>query len=64
MEPTTNNAPPTATYNLALTLDQINAIMAGIGELPTKIGLPITEEIRKQVLPQIEAANANTRTES
>lgn len=42
-----------ATYKLELTLDQINVIMAGIGELPTKVGLPITEEIRKQVLPQI-----------
>ena len=49
---------------LTLTLDQINTILAGIGELPTRVGLPITEEIRKQVLPQIEAANANTRTES
>lgn len=43
---------------LTLTLDQINTILAGIGELPTRVGLPITEEIRKQVLPQIEAANS------
>jgi hypothetical protein len=56
MEPTTNNAPPAATYNLALTLDQINVIMAGIGELPTKIGLPLTEEIRKQIIPQLPSA--------
>jgi hypothetical protein len=49
---------PVATYTLSLTLDQINAIMAGVGELPTKIGLPLTEEIRKQVLPQLPGTAA------
>ena len=45
---------------LTLTLDQINAILAGIGELPTRIGLPITEEIRKQVMPQLESTANKT----
>lgn len=56
MENETVSAAPaasTATYKLELTLEQINIVMAGIGELPTKVGLPITEEIRKQVLPQL-----------
>lgn len=53
MENEATNAVPAATYKLELTLDQINVLMAGVGELPTKIGLPITEEIRKQVLPQL-----------
>jgi hypothetical protein len=44
---------PAATYTLSLTLEQINMIVAGIGELPTKIGLPMTEEIRKQIIPQL-----------
>lgn len=57
MEPT-DNAPPAGLYNLALTLDQINVIMAGIGELPTKVGLPLTEEIRKQVIPQLPGTAA------
>lgn len=48
-----NETTTPATYKLELTLDQINIIMAGIGELPTKVGLPMTEEIRKQVMPQI-----------
>ena len=51
MEPT--NTTQAATYTLSLTLDQINVIMAGIGELPTKVGLPLTEEIRKQIIPQL-----------
>lgn len=46
------------TLTLTLTLDQVNAILAGIGELPTRIGLPITEEIRKQVVPQLEPPDA------
>jgi hypothetical protein len=49
---------PTTTFNLKLTLDQINVIMAGIGELPTKVGLPLTEEIRKQVIPQLPGTPA------
>lgn len=48
-----NETTTPTTYKLELTLDQINVIMAGIGELPTKVGLPMTEEIRKQVMPQI-----------
>lgn len=53
MQDNNTNSTATVTYNLALTLDQINVIMAGIGELPTKVGLPLTEEIRKQVIPQL-----------
>lgn len=53
MENETTNAAPATTYKLELTLDQINVLMAGVGELPTKVGLPITEEIRKQILPQL-----------
>ena len=48
------------TLTLTLTLDQVNAILAGIGELPTRIGLPITEEIRKQVMPQLESTANKT----
>lgn len=51
MENETSTTP--ATYKLELTLDQINVLMAGVGELPTKIGLPITEEVRRQILPQL-----------
>ena len=48
------------TLTLTLTLDQINAILAGIGELPTRIGLSLTEEIRKQVMPQLESTANKT----
>ena len=44
---------------LRLTLDQVNAILAGIGELPTRVGMQLTDEIRKQVLPQLESAPSN-----
>lgn len=48
------------TLTLTLTLDQINAILAGIGELPTRVGLSLTEEIRKQVMPQLESTANKT----
>lgn len=48
------------TLTLNLTLDQINAILAGIGELPTRVGLSLTEEIRKQVMPQLESTANKT----
>lgn len=38
---------------LELTVEQVNTILAGIGELPTKIGLPLVDAIRKQAEPQI-----------
>jgi len=38
---------------LELTVEQVNTILAGIGELPTKIGLPLVEAIRKQAEPQL-----------
>jgi len=55
MENKTTNTTP-ATYKLELTLEQINIVMAGIGELPTKVGLPMTEEIRKQIMPQLQTS--------
>jgi len=55
MENKTTNT-TTATYKLELTLEQINIVMAGIGELPTKVGLPMTEEIRKQIMPQLQTS--------
>lgn len=42
-----------------LSLDEINAILAGLQELPAKICNPMTQKIRQQAeaqLPQPEAA--------
>lgn len=40
------------TYNLQLTLDQIKVIGAALGEIPTKLGMPVTLEINRQIQQQ------------
>lgn len=45
------------TYDLKLTLDQIKLLFAGLGETPTKIGMPLSLEIKRQMDVQDAAAN-------
>jgi hypothetical protein len=40
------------TYNLQLTLDQIKVIGVALGEIPTKLGMPVTLEINRQIQQQ------------
>jgi hypothetical protein len=38
-----------------LSVDEINAILAGLQELPAKIANPLTEKVRKQAEAQLPA---------
>jgi hypothetical protein len=44
--------------NITLTLhiDSVNAILTGLGELPYKAAAPHVNEIQRQAIPQVEAA--------
>lgn len=44
--------------NITLTLhiDTVNAILTGLGELPYKAAAPHVNEIQRQAIPQVEAA--------
>lgn len=41
---------------LTLPLNVVDIIGAGLGKLPYETSQPIIDELRKQVMPQIEAA--------
>jgi hypothetical protein len=43
---------------LELTLDEVNVILAGLGELPAKASLSVIERVRVQVLPQVQSQQA------
>jgi len=43
---------------LELTLDEVNVILAGLGELPAKASLSVIDRVRTQVLPQVQAQQA------
>jgi hypothetical protein len=43
---------------LELTIDEINTILAGLGELPAKASIGTIEKIRMQVIPQVQAQQA------
>lgn len=36
-----------------LKLEEINVILAGLGELPAKVSMDIIDKIRNQVIPQV-----------
>ena len=43
-----------ATITLTLTVDEVNGILAVLGDLPTKAGAwPLTQKIRQQAAPQL-----------
>ena len=56
-----NNMNPTATFTLTLTMNQINTIMAGLGEIPFKTSNEIIQEIVRQFneqnKPELEMAS-------
>jgi hypothetical protein len=55
------NQNPTLTFDF--TLEQINAILAALPELPGKICNPIIELIQQQAKPQIEALQSKVAAE-
>ena len=44
--------------NFELTVDEANAILAALQELPAKICNPLSEKLKQQAAPQIAAAAA------
>lgn len=52
-------------FNLTLSLNEVNAILAALQELPAKFANPLTEKIRKQAAEQLpqDAQAANSYTE-
>jgi hypothetical protein len=49
----TNNS----TVTLELSVEDINVVLAGLGELPAKVSLSVIEKVRSQAVAQIQAAN-------
>lgn len=39
--------------NLSLTLEEINLLLAGLGELPAKMSISVIEKIRSQATKQL-----------
>lgn len=48
--------------NFELTVDEANAILAALQELPAKICNPLSEKLKQQAAPQIAAAAAKPDT--
>ena len=48
--------------NLTLTIDEINAILVGLQEVPARICNPLTEKIREQVTQQIVNSDTSEPT--
>ena len=49
-------------YNLTLTIDEINAILVGLQEVPARICNPLTEKIREQATKQIVNSDTSEPT--
>lgn len=44
--------------HLELTIDQVNLVFASLGKAPYETVFQLVEELNKQLVPQIQAANA------
>ena len=54
---------PTVTeFTLTITIDELNAIGAGLQELPAKVCNPITKKLQEQVNAQLAAQQAAAAT--
>ena len=49
---------------LNLHIDTVNAALTGLGELPYKAVAPHINEIQRQAIPQVEAAQAKLKEDS
>lgn len=41
--------------NVELTIDEVNVILAGLGELPAKVSVAVITKLRSQVVNQLQA---------
>jgi len=44
------------TVSLELSVDEVNVVLAGLGELPAKASLSIIDKIRSQAVGQLQAS--------
>ena len=51
------------TLKFELTIDEANAILAGLQELPAKICNPISQKLREQAAEQLNANQETTKQE-
>lgn len=49
---------PNPTFNIQLTLEEANIVLAGLQELPGKICNPLSESIKNQAQAQLAAMQA------
>ena len=42
--------------NLALSVEEVNVIMAALGKLPYEAAFSVVETVRNQAIPQLQAA--------
>lgn len=50
------------TVSVTLTINQLNAVMAGLDELPHKFSRPVIDAISQQVQPQLQDQKNGTTT--
>ena len=48
---------------LELTLDEVNVVLAGLGELPAKSSLNVIDKVRSQAVSQLQPAEAKEAQE-
>lgn len=48
-------------FNLVLNLNELNAILAALQELPARIANPVSEKIKSQAQKQIEELQAQAK---
>lgn len=49
---------------IELKLEEVNVVLAGLGELPAKLSMDIIDKIRSQVIPQVNEKPAISTTET
>lgn len=49
---------PQQKITLELTVEKVNVILSGLGELPGKVCIPLIEEIKQQAVMQLQATPA------
>lgn len=51
-------------FKIELTLDELNAVLIGIQEIPAKIANPLDKKIRDQAQAQVAAQNAEAEAKA
>jgi hypothetical protein len=64
MENGTGTNAPAQTVKLELTLDDVNVVLAGLGELPAKTSLAVIDKVRGQAISQLQTAAADAQVQS